>query len=56
MTTPAPQPASCALCGRPLRSPASRARGIGPHCLRKLPRTPRPPTPAGGGQLTIDGL
>lgn len=27
---------TCALCGRPLRSAASRWAGIGPHCARKL--------------------
>lgn len=49
MTTSTPQPTNCALCGRPLRTAASRARGIGPHCLRKLPHAPSP-TPAPGAQ------
>jgi len=26
----------CAVCGRNLRDPASRARGTGPVCARKL--------------------
>ncbi|MEU0002664.1 DUF6011 domain-containing protein [Streptomyces microflavus] len=26
----------CTVCGRPLRDPASRARGTGPVCARKL--------------------
>jgi hypothetical protein len=25
----------CRLCGRPLRSPRSRGRGIGPTCARR---------------------
>ncbi|MEV6437261.1 DUF6011 domain-containing protein [Streptomyces anulatus] len=37
----------CTVCGRPLRDPASRARGTGPVCHRKtrtlrLPATRRP--------------
>ncbi|WP_157855927.1 DUF6011 domain-containing protein [Streptomyces aureocirculatus] len=54
MTSPAPQPAACVLCGRPLRTAASRSRGIGPHCLRKLTRTP--PASTSDDQLTLDDL
>ncbi|MFC8658478.1 DUF6011 domain-containing protein [Streptomyces parvus] len=40
----------CAVCGRALRDPASRARGTGPVCDRKtrtlrLPATRRPGLP-----------
>ncbi|MFJ8844318.1 DUF6011 domain-containing protein [Streptomyces cyaneofuscatus] len=30
----------CSVCGRPLTSPASRKRGTGPVCARKLRAMP----------------
>ncbi|MFD6587291.1 DUF6011 domain-containing protein [Streptomyces anulatus] len=32
----------CTVCGRLLRDPASRARGIGPVCHRKTRSAPAP--------------
>ncbi|WP_228989441.1 DUF6011 domain-containing protein [Streptomyces sp. DH8] len=34
----------CTVCGRPLRDPASRARGTGPVCNRKTRPVRLPPT------------
>lgn len=36
-------PPLCALCGRLLRDPASRARGFGPVCWRRAQPRVRPP-------------
>ncbi|WP_422397474.1 DUF6011 domain-containing protein [Streptomyces acidiscabies] len=33
---------TCALCGRGLRTPESRAVGVGPVCARKLAGSPPP--------------
>nr|PZM89394.1 MAG: hypothetical protein DIU77_19195 [Thermocrispum agreste] len=33
----------CQRCGRPLKDPTSRARGIGPVCLRRMRPEPRDP-------------
>lgn len=50
----------CSQCGRPLRSPASIARGMGKHCASKAtPATPATPdtaataTPAGSQALPV---
>ena len=62
VTTPGPEeePVRCA-CGRSLRDPESRDRGLGPVCWRKLHGRPRRgvriPTPAavepGPGQTEL---
>lgn len=60
MTRPAVR--ACAWCGRTLRTPASRAVGIGPVCAQALGLTPPRPPGQGGrrrqlpGQLTIPAL
>ncbi|WP_370517054.1 DUF6011 domain-containing protein [Streptomyces acidiscabies] len=44
---------TCALCGRGLRTPESRAVGMGPACARKLAvRAPRGRTAALGAPLS----
>lgn len=60
MTEPAgEEPVTCA-CGKPLRDPISRSRGIGPVCWRKLhgrttrqPRTTRLAADVGPGQAEL---
>ncbi|MBK3556270.1 hypothetical protein JHN55_06920 [Streptomyces sp. MBT56] len=37
-----PDSRHCTMCGRPLRDPASRARGTGPVCHRKTRSAPSP--------------
>ncbi|WP_320784153.1 DUF6011 domain-containing protein [Streptomyces sp. CRN 30] len=63
------EPVECALCHRPIRSAAARARQIGSHCWRKLTPAQRAavrrspgdvrraltqPVPAADGQLPLD--